>query len=101
MSDILLGDRIESVLISIGIPKERWAAFMQQFGGPPTCDGCEQRQADINAADLWMRNAYAELGSAATVAISKIWAPISWLKKHSDKPVQSGNWPEQPPTMKG
>ncbi len=100
MSD-LLGDRIESVLISVGVTKERWAAFTQQFGGPPTCDGCEQRQADINAADLWFRHVAAELGSAAQREMSRFWAPISFLKKHSDKPLQSGNWPEQPPTMKG
>lgn len=103
MSDLLLGDRIELALISIGLPKERWAGFVERFGGPPgaDCVGCDQRQEDINAADLWMRHAYAELGSAATAAISKIWAPISWLKKQSEKPVQSGISPDQPPTMKG
>ncbi len=98
---ILLGDRIESVLIGIGIPKERWASFMQQFGGPPTCDGCEQRQADLNAADLWFRHVAAELGSAATAAISKFWSPISYLRNREKESFQSGNPPAPPATMKG
>lgn len=105
MSDnqLLLGDRIELALIGIGLTKERWAAFRQQFGEPPgaDCEGCEQRQTDLNAADLYMRNAYAELGSAATAAISKFWAPISYFRNHGKEPVQSGISPDEPPTIEG
>lgn len=98
---ILLGDRIESALSSIGITKELWGNFTKQHGDPPVtgCAECDERQEEINAADLWMRNAAAELGEAATAVISKFWAPISWLKKRSDKPVQSGISRAQPPTM--
>src|SRR4051812_44713092 len=72
----LLGDRIESALTSIGVTKDRWAWFVGQFGTPPTggCGGCDKRQEVLNDADLWMRHAASELGSAAVTAISKVWA---------------------------
>lgn len=93
-----LGDRIESALSSIGITQQSWGAFREKFGLPPECN-CSERVELINDGEQWMRQAAAELGTAATAAISKIWAPISWLKNREKDPVQSGISPALPPTM--
>jgi len=43
------------------------------------------------------RNVVSELGTAAAKAISRYWAPISFLKTSS----QSGISPDAPPTIEG
>lgn len=91
----LLGDRIESSLISIGITKERWIEFKREHGLPPTCN-CQQRQEMLNDADLWMRNAVSQLGENAANAIATVWAPVKWLR---NKQHSSGKNPTHNATM--
>lgn len=106
MSGVLRGDRIEAVLLSVGVTKSRWAWFESKFGGPPDgdCTGCDERQELLNEtgrdADLWMENVYAELGSTAAAAIAKIWAPVSWLRRQKNGQLQSGIPSAQTPTIK-
>lgn len=84
MSNLLLGDRIEAAILSVGVTKERYIAFKVAFGGVPECY-CDGRKEDLNAADAWLRSVSAELGSAASNAISKFWSPIR-LKKPAEPP---------------
>jgi hypothetical protein len=72
-----LGDRIEAALTGIGITKERYVAFKEQFGLPPTCN-CDGRKSNINDAERYMREVVSNLGDAAANALAKIWAPVGW-----------------------
>ena len=94
----LLGDRIADALTAIGITKEKWAAFVGEEGQPPGCSSCNKRQQKLNDADAYMRKLKDRFGEAAAEAVSKVWAPISWLK---NKAVQSRTGHSDNPTMKG
>lgn len=96
---MLLGDRIEAALTSVGITKERWAAFTGKHGDIPGCGTCEQRQQALNDADQWMRDLASDLGEAAATAISRFWAPISWLQKRKTDQDQPRITPSEPPTI--
>lgn len=90
---MLLGDRIAMTLEAFGITKEKWGEFVNEKGLPPGCGGCDQRQEALNNADDYARKIAAEFGNAAMDAISKFWAPVSWLRKPKSPPDQSGTSP--------
>lgn len=60
-----LGDRVESALHSVGVTKERWAAFKGAMGLPATCN-CEARQQYLNKLGD-------ELGEAAKSAVASLF----------------------------
>ena len=43
------GDDLENLLHAVGVFKERWVAFKQAFGLPPTCN-CDKRKEWLNQA---------------------------------------------------
>lgn len=49
-----LGDRVESLLASVGITKDRWLEAKKIVGLPPTC-GCQSRQEYLNKVSAWWR----------------------------------------------
>lgn len=48
-----LGDYTESMLASVGITKDRYAAAKESLGLAPTC-GCAKRQEWLNRAGAWL-----------------------------------------------
>lgn len=50
-----LGDRVERMLVSVGVTKDKWLAAKVAIGLPPVC-GCEKRKAWLNKASNWWQN---------------------------------------------
>jgi hypothetical protein len=65
LSDVPLGDWLESKLSAIGITKDRYTAFKQQFGMPPTCD-CDKRRE-------WLNQFGESFGAEASAALKKLF----------------------------
>lgn len=47
-----LGDRVESMLKSIGVTEDRYKQAKELFGLPPTCN-CSARKAWLNKVGEW------------------------------------------------
>jgi hypothetical protein len=50
-----LGDKMESMLESIGVTKDRYKAAKLALGFPPTCD-CDKRKEWLNKAGVWWKS---------------------------------------------
>lgn len=80
-----LGDRIETVLSSIGITPESYVNFKTKFGLPPTC-GCADRKA-------WLNNFGATFGVTTEKLRDLLKRP--WREPTQSPPVESS--PTEPP----